>query len=278
MNTDSNNYHAFAQILSSILKNRQQHNAPKTEFYKTIALPKIQEIFEQWATIKFETFLTIISPSYIKSLLQNQQTTLFDVIATNKTSKNAPTPLNFVNIQTFTTDERNNTNGKLVIYYSYYNSFLGQLLIASTHKGVCYTAFLDNNYSGIKELLLLFPKATFVQKTDTFQESIFNYFLNKQHHSNPIQLHVKGTEFQIKVWKALLNISMGNLTTYGSIAKELKQPTASRAVGTAIGKNPIAVVIPCHRVVQANGNLGGYMWGTVRKAALIGWEISRTSK
>ena len=87
-----------------------------------------------------------------------------------------------------------------------------------------------------------------------------------------IKLHLKGTPFQLKVWEALLKIPMGARSTYGQLAHEIGQPTASRAVGTAIGSNPIAFIIPCHRVIQASGHLGGYMWGPIRKAALLGWE------
>ena len=85
-------------------------------------------------------------------------------------------------------------------------------------------------------------------------------------------LHLRGTSFQLQVWEALLNIPSGALSTYGSIAKHLKNPLASRAVGTAVGSNPIAVLIPCHRVLGASGSMGQYRWGTIRKMALIGWE------
>ncbi len=88
-------------------------------------------------------------------------------------------------------------------------------------------------------------------------------------------MHLKGTDFQLKVWEALLKIPMGKLSTYGSIAKEIDNPKASRAVGTAIGDNPVAFLIPCHRVIQASGNIGGYMWGTTRKKAIIGWESAK---
>ena len=90
-----------------------------------------------------------------------------------------------------------------------------------------------------------------------------------------IKLHLKGTDFQLKVWETLLKIPFGNLSTYGTIAKQIEKPSASRAVGTAIGDNPVAFLIPCHRVIQSTGTLGGYMWGIDRKQAIIGWEAAK---
>jgi len=92
---------------------------------------------------------------------------------------------------------------------------------------------------------------------------------------NQVKLHLKGTEFQLNVWDALLKIPMGYLITYGTIAASIEKPSASRALGTAIGSNPIAFLILCHRVIQASGNLGGYMRGTTRKTAIIGWEAAQ---
>ncbi len=92
-----------------------------------------------------------------------------------------------------------------------------------------------------------------------------------------IKLHLNGTAFQLKVWQALLKIPLGDLTSYGAIAQKINRPTAARAVGSAIGHNPVAFLIPCHRVIQNSGNMGGYMWGTTRKSAIIGWEASKVN-
>ena len=90
-----------------------------------------------------------------------------------------------------------------------------------------------------------------------------------------IKLHLAGTPFQLKVWESLLKIPMGHLTTYGDIAQTIQNPNASRAVGTAIGSNPVAFLIPCHRVIQNSGHIGGYMWGLDKKSAIIGWEAAQ---
>ena len=101
---------------------------------------------------------------------------------------------------------------------------------------------------------------------------IFSHDWRKLHQ---IKLHLKGTAFQLKVWETLLKIPLGKLSTYGSIAKKINNSNAARAVGTAIGSNPVAFLIPCHRVIQSTGNFGGYMWGATRKTAIIGWEAGK---
>ncbi|EDO25472.1 predicted protein [Nematostella vectensis] len=151
----------------------------------------------------------------------------------------------------------------------------GNILIASTYKGICYMGFSDNKQIAFSELENRFPKATFIEQTDQIQQDALKVHTHDWNRINCIKLHLKGTDFQLKVWEALLKIPTGNLTTYGTIAKVIQKPKAARAVGTAIGNNPIAFLIPCHRVIQSTGALGGYMWGTTRKTAIIGWEASK---
>jgi AraC family transcriptional regulator of adaptative response/methylated-DNA-[protein]-cysteine methyltransferase len=102
---------------------------------------------------------------------------------------------------------------------------------------------------------------------------IFTHDWDKLHQ---VKLHLKGTDFQLKVWETLLKIPMGELATYGKIAEKIHKPRASRAVGTAIGNNPVAFLIPCHRIIQSSGHFGGYMWGNTRKTAIIGWEAAQS--
>jgi AraC family transcriptional regulator of adaptative response/methylated-DNA-[protein]-cysteine methyltransferase len=120
-----------------------------------------------------------------------------------------------------------------------------------------------------------FPNARFTQVVDRVQQNVFQIFKRDWRDLDEIRLHVKGSEFQIKVWETLLKIPMGGLSTYGTIAKTINNPNASRAVGTAIGDNPIAYLIPCHRVIRSTGIIGEYRWGTTRKTAMIGWEAAK---
>lgn len=135
--------------------------------------------------------------------------------------------------------------------------------------------FEEDETQALSDLILRFPNAKYSQVVDKFQQDALFIFQNNWKRLDQIKLHLKGTAFQLKVWEVLLSIPMGQLTTYGNIAQKISKPNASRAVGTAIGSNPVAFLIPCHRVIQSSGNLGGYMWGGTRKSAIIGWEASK---
>ena len=112
---------------------------------------------------------------------------------------------------------------------------------------------------------------------DLIQQNALYIFTHDWNKLNQVKLHLKGTDFQLKVWETLLKIPMGKLSTYGNIAEQIQSPKASRAVGSAIGDNPVAFLIPCHRVIQSTGTFGGYHWGSTRKTAMIGWEAAKTS-
>lgn len=136
-------------------------------------------------------------------------------------------------------------------------------------------AFLNERKEAFSNLQNEFPNARFNQMVDRVQQNVFQIFKNDWSDLDEIKLHVKGTAFQIKVWETLLKIPLGGLSTYGSIAKTIDNPNASRAVGTAIGDNPIAYLIPCHRVIRSTGIIGEYRWGSTRKTAIIGWEAAK---
>jgi AraC family transcriptional regulator of adaptative response/methylated-DNA-[protein]-cysteine methyltransferase len=137
-------------------------------------------------------------------------------------------------------------------------------------------AFADDQQEAFATLQQQFPKAQYKQMVDLIQQHALYIFTHDWRQLHQIKLHLKGTDFQLKVWETLLKIPMGALSTYGKLAEEMHNPHAARAVGTAIGSNPVAFLIPCHRVIQANGTLGGYHWGTTRKTAIIGWEAAKT--
>lgn len=165
-----------------------------------------------------------------------------------------------------TNQEANN----LVISYHYYQTKFGQILIGSTNIGICYLAFETNEKPALPYLKEIYPNGNFKIANEKFHQTVLDFIEGKV--EQEITFHLKGTSFQLDVWKTLLEIPMGSLTSYGEIAKKINKPKAFRAVGTAIGKNPISVLIPCHRVIQTNGNFGGYMWGLPTKFLLIGWE------
>ncbi len=210
--------------------------------------------------------------------MKEQQATLFDTVhETEFSDKNRLHDL-FVNMEKMIPAGYKNGGENLTINYSFAESPFGLLIVASTLKGVCYMAFEDDEEKALSDLKQKFPNASFQAKSDLLQQNALLIFQNDWSKINEIKLHLKATEFQLKVWKNLLKIPAGKLSTYKNIAEQIGQPDASRAVGTAIGSNPVAYIIPCHRVIQSSGAISGYMWGTKRKAAIIGWErVQRNS-
>ncbi len=232
-----------------------------------------QRLFQEWAGTSPKKFLQYISVEHAKHLLnEDRQLSLFDV--THETGLSSTSRLHdlFVTIEGMTPAEYKNGGKNLEINYSFAESPFGNIVVASTSKGVCFMAFAEDEITGFIALKDKFPNAQFSKKLDLAQQNALFIFQNDWSKLSEIKLHLKGTDFQLKVWEALLKIPMGQLSTYGSIAHQIQKPNASRAVGTAIGSNPVAFLIPCHRVIQSSGTFGGYMWGNTRKTAIIGWE------
>jgi AraC family transcriptional regulator, regulatory protein of adaptative response / methylated-DNA-[protein]-cysteine methyltransferase len=237
-----------------------------------------QRLFSEWAGTTPKKFLQYISLEYAKNLLREKQTTLFDTALETGLSGTSRLHDLFVHIEGMTPAEYKNGGRDLVIRYSFAESPFGHLLVASTDKGICQMAFYDEDETTVFATLQNhFPNATFLQQVDAAQQNALLIFQHDWSKLHEIKLHLKGTDFQLKVWETLLKIPMGQLHTYGTIADTIAQANASRAVGTAIGRNPVAFVIPCHRVIQATGNLGGYMWGNTKKTAIIGWEAAQVA-
>lgn len=233
-----------------------------------------QRLFTDWAGVSPKKFLQYITIAHAKKMLKENAATLFDAAFETGLSGTGRLHDLFINIEGMTPGEYKNGGENLSINYSFAETPFGNILVASTHKGICHLAFTDNEQHGLSVLTTRFPKAAYKHMVDLAQQNalfIFNHDWNKL---NQIKLHLRGTAFQLKVWEILLKIPLGKLTTYGNIAKRIDQPNASRAVGTAIGENPIAFLIPCHRIIQSTGLFGGYHWGSIRKTAIIGWEAA----
>ena len=231
-----------------------------------------QKLFTDWVGTSPKKFLQYTTLQYAKSLLRKNNPTLSEIAFESGLSSTSRLHDLFVKIEGMSPAEYKNGGQDLIINYSYSNSPFGKILTAATSKGLCYMAFEDENNFAFQNLTLLFPKATLKENADSFQNDALQFFKDDWSDLKQVKLHLKGTEFQLKVWQALLSIPYGALSTYGNIADKIKNPKASRAVGTAIGSNPVSFIIPCHRVIQTSGAIGGYMWGPVRKTAIIGWE------
>lgn len=267
------NYNRIAEAIEYIRKNfKEQPNLDKVAEQVHLSAFHFQRLFNEWAGTSPKKFLQYISLEHDKKLLKENQATLFDTAIETGLSGTSRLHDLFINIEGMTPAEYKNGGKDLNIHYSFAESPFGNLIVASTSKGICYMAFNDDEQQALDDLKSKFPNSTFIRRLDMLQQNALFIFQSDWSKLNQIKLHLKGTPFQLKVWEALLKIPMGQLSTYGGIARQINNANASRAVGSAIGHNPVAYLIPCHRVIQSTGETGSYMWGTTRKTAILGWE------
>lgn len=234
-----------------------------------------QRLFTDWAGVSPKKFLQYISIEHAKDVLKDGRSSLFDAALETGLSGTGRLHDLFINIEGMTPGEYKNGGENLSINYSYAESPFGNMLVASTPKGICHMAFADDEQEAFAALQKIFPNAHYKQMVDLVQQNALYIFTKDWKNLDKIKLHLKGTSFQLKVWETLLKIPIGKLSTYGSIARELHTPKASQAVGSAVGSNPVAFLIPCHRVIQSTGVFGQYHWGSNRKTAIIGWEAAK---
>lgn len=274
MNTQETiNYNRIAEAIDYIKANfKDQPNLDEVAEKVHLSPFHFQRLFSDWAGTSPKKFLQYTSLEHAKKLLKENQATISETAFETGLSGTSRLHDLFVNIEGMTPAEYKNGGKNLEINYSFAESPFGNIIVASTQKGVCFMAFAEEEEIGFDDLKHKFPNAQFSKKLDLAQQNALFIFQNDWSKLSEIKLHLKGTDFQLKVWETLLKIPMGQLSTYGTIAHQIQKPNASRAVGTAIGSNPVAFLIPCHRVIQSSGIFGGYMWGNTRKTAIIGWE------
>lgn len=275
LNSDS--YH-YTQIATAIqyLQAHYQDQPSLEELAAVVNMSPFhfQRLFTEWAGVSPKQFVRFLSLQQAKQLLQQEGNLLSVADATGLSGTGRLHDL-FVQMEGMTPGEYRNGGASLQISYQFLESPFGRLLVAATSKGICRMVFMEEEETALNELQALYPNAYYQNENHTCFARLPILFQPQQPWPQ-LKLHIKGTPFQLQVWQALLRIPEGRCISYGSMAKYLKQPNASRAVGTAIGANPVAFLIPCHRVIQATGALGGYRWGLPRKTAILGWEAAQT--
>lgn len=236
-----------------------------------------QRMFTQWAGISPKRFLQYLTVEYAKAKIV-QTKSLLDL--TSDIGLSSPGRLHdlFVNLEAMSPGEFKTGGAGLQILYGIHDTPFGKSLIATTARGICNFHFLNATDEHTAEQVL--------RRSWSNAEVICNHHITQPlcdaifapvtfRNQKPLTLLVKGTNFQFQVWRALLRVPFGGITTYQTIAEMMGRPTAVRAVGNAVGNNPIGYLIPCHRVIRESGELGGYHWGVERKTAILGWEASR---
>ena len=252
-----------------------------TEISSSVGLSEFhfQRLFSRWVGISPKRFLQFLTKEYARRLLEESR----DVLSvTYDAGLSSPGRLHelFVTCEAVTPGEVKSRGEGLTIEYGFHPSPFGRFLLARTERGICGLSFVQDEAPEaalVRSLRGRWPGARIVEapeETASLSQEIFSF--SKEHEPAPLHLFVRGTNFQIQVWQALVRIPFGKAVTYEDVARHIGMPTASRAVGNAVGSNPIPFLIPCHRVIRKLGEFGNYGEGPERKKAILGWEAALT--
>lgn len=236
-----------------------------------------QRLFTEWAGISPKRFLQFLTVDFLKSKLQESKNLIEVAEAAGLSSQSRVYDL-FTTLEAVTPQEYKQAGSGIRIDYGIHETPFGHALIGVTERGVCWLSFINTDEDSRYELEKMkehWNNSLFHQDQHLTQSFVEKIFLpNQATTQEKIHLFVKGTNFQIKVWEALLKLPLGNVTTYQNIATQIQNPKAMQAVGSAVGSNHIAYLIPCHRVIRKDGVLGEYRWNATRKKSIIGWEMA----
>lgn len=231
-----------------------------------------QRLFSQWVGVSPKRYQQYLMLDHAKSLLADRFTTLATADEIGLTGSGRLHDL-FLSWEAMTPGQYAQKGKGLVVMYGWFDSPFGRVFAMGTEKGLCGMAFAaeTSEQAAMDDLMGRWPEAVFVSNPDHISAWVQAAFSQK----GQVNLHLLGAPFQIKVWEALLRIPSGHVTTYSEIAGAIKAPKAMRAVGTAVGRNPVSWLIPCHRALRKSGALGGYHWGLPVKRAMLAWEAAR---
>ena len=272
------NYQRIEQAIKFLEENFQRQPELDEVAEKVHLSPfHFQRIFTDWAGISPKRFLQFLTVDFLKAKLQETRNIVEAAESAGLSSQSRVYDL-FTTLEAMTPQEYKLSGGGIRIEYGFHETPFGLGLMGVTERGICWLSFVDTVAGPKAELEKMkehWHQSIFHQDqvlTSAFVEQIFS-----EEKQRKIHLFAKGTNFQIKVWEALLRLPMGSVTTYQNIAERIKNPKAMQAVGSAIGSNHIAYLIPCHRVIRKDGILGEYRWSAPRKKSIIGWEMAKAS-
>ncbi|BAY60014.1 AraC family transcriptional regulator [Calothrix brevissima NIES-22] len=275
---DSQDYSRIAKAIAFIQKNHlNQPDLATVAQQIGLSESHFQRLFSQWAGISPKRFLQYLTVEYAKAKISETKSLLDLTLDVGLSSPGRLHDL-FVKLEAVSPGEFKTGGAGLQIRYGIHETLFGKSLLATTPRGICNLFFCDDTdgQNPAEILRKSWKNAEIIHDSQTTQPLHAQIFHpSTVNLRQPLTLLVKGTNFQIQVWRALLQVPFGGMTTYQNIAELIQHPTAVRAVGNAVGKNPISYIIPCHRVIRESGELGGYHWGVVRKAAILGWEASQ---
>jgi AraC family transcriptional regulator of adaptative response/methylated-DNA-[protein]-cysteine methyltransferase len=239
-----------------------------------------QKLFKRWCGLSPKEFVQAITVDHARGLLAGSASVLD---AAHEVGLSGGSRLHdlFVSHEAMTPGDYKRRGDGLEMTYGFHASPFGEALLIATERGLSGLAFVDEDKGQSREdaladMMQRWPKARYVEapaKTAPHARLIFSPAERRR--DQAVRLVMIGTDFDVRVWETLLKIPVGRAVSYTDIARHIGAPAASRAVGSAVGRNPLSFVVPCHRVLRGDGSLGGYHWGLTRKRALIGWETGR---
>jgi AraC family transcriptional regulator of adaptative response/methylated-DNA-[protein]-cysteine methyltransferase len=238
---------------------------------------ELHHLFRRWAGLTPKAFLQALTLDGARQLLRDSASVLD---ATYEVGLSGPGRLHdlFVTHEAMSPGEWKTGGEGLTVFFGFHPSPFGSALVMATERGLAGLAFADpgEEPAALADMKARWPRATYVEnsaRTAAIARRIFDSSQWQQ--DKPLRVVLIGTDWEVRVWETLLQIPMGRLTTYSDIASKIRKPAAARAVGAAVGKNPVSFVVPCHRVVGKSGDLTGYHWGITRKRAMLGWEAGQ---
>ena len=272
----SHHYRQITKAIEYLATHReQQPDLDELAAHVGMSPHHLQRVFSAWAGVSPKRFMQFLTKEHAKQMLR-QHSVMDTALAAGLSGTSRLHDL-MVTCEGMTPGEYQKYGQGLVIYYGVHASPFGQCLLASTDRGICKLAFFDQSDEQAvleSELHSEWASAEIIRDDNRTQSLLTTIFSNNPLDKKPLHLLLKGSPFQLKVWEALLAIPPGQLVAYNQVAEAAGSPAAVRAVSSAIARNNIGFLIPCHRVIRQSGELGGYRWGASRKQAMIGWEAN----
>ncbi len=274
------NYHRIEQAIRYLETNfRSQPELDEVAEQVHLSPFHFQRIFTEWAGISPKRFLQFLTVDFLKEKLQESKNLIEAAEAAGLSGQSRVYDL-FTTLEAMTPQEYKLKGSGIRISYGFHDTPFGKALIGITERGVCWLSFLsadEDKRVAIGEMKECWYNSVF-REDSALAESFGQRIFGGDHSGDRLHVFVKGTNFQVKVWEALLRIPAGGVTTYQDLARTVDRPNALQAVGSAVGSNNIAYLIPCHRVIRKDGVLGEYRWNSSRKKSIIGWEMAHVSK
>ena len=280
LSTAASDYDIVRRAIAHIRENwRKQPSIEAIAESAGVTPTELHHLFRRWAGLSPKAFLQALTLDGARKLLRDSASVLD---AAYEVGLSGPGRLHdlFVTHHAMSPGEWKSGGHRLTVYYGFHPSPFGSALIMATDRGLAGLAFADagEEKAALIDMRRRWPNATCVEdatRTAALAQRIFDPKLWRP--DRPLQVVLIGTDFEVRVWETLLKVPMGRVTSYSELAAKICSPRAARAVGAAVGKNPLAFVVPCHRVIGRSGALTGYHWGTTRKHAMLGWEAGQVA-